>query len=128
MKIALLILFIVTQALAENWPAWRGPQGTGATSEKNLPMHWSANENIRWKVPLPDRGNSTPIVWGDRIFLTQAIEKENRRTLMCLDRASGKLLWQSGATYAEKEPTHDDNPYCAASPSTDGERVVASFG
>ena len=79
---------------AENWPAWRGPQGTGVCSEKNLPLHWSTNDNVRWRVPLPERGNSTPIVWGQRVFVTQAIEQENRRTLMCFDRANGKLLWQ----------------------------------
>lgn len=100
----------------------------GISEEKRLPLRWSTNENVRWRVPLPDRGNSTPIIWRDRVFVTQAIEKENRRTLICLDRATGKQLWQSGTTYAEKEPTHGTNPYCSASPVTDGERVMASFG
>ena len=91
-------------------------------------MRWSTNENVRWRVSLPERGNSTPIVWRDRVFITQAIEKEGRRTLMCFERASGKLLWQRGTTYAENEPTHETNPRCSASPVTDGERVIASFG
>jgi outer membrane protein assembly factor BamB len=77
---------------------------------------------------LPDRGNSTPVVWGTRIFLTQAIEAEGRRTVMCLQRTDGKLLWQSGTEWKEKEETHPDNPYCSPSPATDGERVVVSFG
>lgn len=93
-----------------------------------MPIRWSATENIRWKVALPERGNSTPIVWGDRVFLTQALEKEGRRTVMCFDRANGKQLWQSGVTYREKEETHATNPYCSASPVTDGERVIAWFG
>lgn len=67
-------------------------------------------------------------MWGSRVFLTQAIEKENRRALICFNRSDGKLLWQSGITYTEDEPTHRSNPYCAASPVTDGERVVAFFG
>jgi outer membrane protein assembly factor BamB len=113
---------------AANWPGWRGPEGTGTSKEKNLPLNWTTNENVRWRVDLPGRGNSSPIVWGDRVFVTQAVSADNRRTLMCFDRASGKLLWQSGVTYAEREQTQRDNPYCAATPVTDGERVIASFG
>jgi len=120
--------FFTSGARAENWPAWRGPEGTGVCQEKNLPLHWSTNQNVRWRTPLPERGNSTPIVWGDRIFLTQAIEREGRRTLLCLDRASGKLLWQQGTLFPGKEPTHETNPQCSSSPVTDGERVIAWFG
>ena len=90
---------------AANWPAWRGPEGTGVSSDKNLPLKWSDKENVRWRVALPGPGNSSPIVWTNRVFVTQAVEKVNRRTLMCFDRANGKLLWQSGVTYAENEPT-----------------------
>jgi hypothetical protein len=93
-------------AHAENWPAWRGAQGTGLSSEKNLPLKWSAKENVLWRTQLPDRGNSTPIVWGDRIFITQATEKDHRRTVMCFGRSDGKLLWQSGVTCNEAEPTN----------------------
>ncbi|MBI2947878.1 MAG: PQQ-binding-like beta-propeller repeat protein [Verrucomicrobia bacterium] len=123
-----LICAIPTSATsAANWPAWRGLDGTGR-SDDDAPRRWSATENVRWRTPLPDRGNSTPIVWGSRVFLTQAIEKENRRALICFNRSDGKLLWQSGITYTEDEPTHRSNPYCAASPVTDGERVIAFFG
>jgi outer membrane protein assembly factor BamB len=115
-------------AAAANWPGWRGPEGTGVSPEKYLPLKWSTNESVRWRVDLPGRGNSSPVVWGDRVFVSQAVSAENRRTVMCFDRASGKLLWQSGVTYAEREPTQRDNPYCAATPVTDGERVIASFG
>jgi len=128
LTLALLALLIAQSSLADNWPAWRGPTGMGITMEKNLPMRWSTTENVRWRTPLPERGNSTPIVWEDRVFITQAIEAENRRTVMCFDRTSGKQLWQSGVTYAEKEKTHATNPYCSGSPVTDGERVIACFG
>src|SRR2546427_8043163 len=60
---------------ADNWPAWRGPDGQGHCAEKDLPLTWSAKENVRWKTPLADPGNSTPIIWGRRIFLTQAGDK-----------------------------------------------------
>jgi outer membrane protein assembly factor BamB len=118
---------ISSAALAGNWPSWRGPAGTGVSSERGVPTHWSKTENVRWRVPLPDRGNSTPIVWGNRVFITQAIEKEQRRSVMCFDRSSGKLIWQQGVTYTEPEVTHATNPQCSASPVTDGERVIASF-
>lgn len=122
---AALLAATLLPSHAANWPAWRGPAGTGVCAEKNLPTRWSTTENVRWKTPLPERGNSTPIIWRDRIFLTQSVG--NDRLLFCFDRATGKLLWQSGAKDVEKELTHGTNPYCAASPVTDGERVYASF-
>jgi len=101
---------------------------TGIAAEKGLPLKWSDKENVRWRVELPGPGNSSPIVWGDRVFLAQYLAKDNRRTLMCLDRATGKLIWQSGLTYNEEEPTQENNPYCSGSPATDGERVYVCFG
>jgi outer membrane protein assembly factor BamB len=123
-----VVLLVGAGTRAADWPAWRGADGTGVSQETNLPLHWGTNENVRWRVPLPDRGNSTPIVSRGRVFVTQAIEKENRRTLMCFDRVTGRLLWQRGVEYAKKELTHSTNPQCSASPVTDGECVVASFG
>lgn len=115
-------------ASAANWPAWRGPNHDGVTEETDLPMEWSSSTNIKWKESLPDTGNSTPVVWGEKLFLTQAIRKENRRSLMCFDKRTGKLLWKAGITCTDNEPTHGTNPYCSASPATDGERVVVSYG
>jgi len=115
-------------ALAGNWPAWRGPTGDGRCSETSLPLHWSTTENVRWKVPLPGEGNSTPVIWGDRVFLTQAVEQGQRRLVMCLARDNGRLLWQKETVYTDKESTHSTNPYCSASPVTDGRYVIASLG
>lgn len=124
-----LFLLAAGFAIGENWPAWRGPRGDGTSAEKGVPTRWSATENVRWKVKLPSPGNSTPVVWGDRVFLTQSIDKEGtRRAVMCLDRKDGKLLWQKEVPFKGKEPTHGTNPYCSASPVTDGECVVASHG
>jgi outer membrane protein assembly factor BamB len=126
---AVVMLFTFQASVnAENWPEWRGPRGDGTCIEKGLPTTWTKTENVTWKVALPERGNSTPIVWGDRVFVTQAIEKEGRRTVMCFDRRDGKLIWQSGTEWKEEDPTHGTNPLCSASPVTDGERVVAWFG
>jgi outer membrane protein assembly factor BamB len=121
----LLSLLWAFQVNAANWPAWRGPTGDGICTEKNLPLNWSKTENVKWRIALPEPGNSTPIVWADRVFVTQAVG--DRRTLMCFNRTNGKLLWQQGVATREKEPTHATNPYCSASPVTDGERVIASF-
>jgi outer membrane protein assembly factor BamB len=120
-----LNLFVSLPIIAGNWPQWRGPQGTGVSSERNVPLRWGTNVNVRWRVPLPERGNSTPIVWDQKIFITQA--EQNRRTVRCFNRDDGKLFWKSGVTYPEKEVTHETNPQCSASPVTDGERVIASF-
>src|ERR1051326_7329831 len=124
----LLTVSTLLTAAAGDWPGWRGPEGTGMSSEKKLPLKWTDKENVRWRVELPGPGNSSPIVWGKRVFVTQAVEKENRRTLMCFDRANGALLWQAGVTYAENEPTQENNPYCSGTPETDGERVYVCFG
>jgi len=126
--LALLCACVCGSAAAGDWPAWRGPDGTGVSADTNLPLTWGANDGLRWRVALPDRGNSTPIVCGDRVFVTQAIEAEHRRTLMCFSRSGGRLLWQSGVTWPDAEPTNRQNPYCSASPVTDGRRVVAYFG
>lgn len=113
---------------AANWPEWRGAGRSGVADEKGLPTRWNDTENIRWKLPLPDRGNSTPVVWGNRVFITQPIEAEGKRLVLCVDRISGKELWRAGTTYNLPEQSHETNPQCSASPSTDGERVIAWFG
>lgn len=127
--VSLTVLNLVASASAANWPAWRGDiAGSGISSEPNAPTSWSKTKNVLWRVDLPNRGNSTPIVWEDRVFLTQVVEAENYRTLMCLDRATGSTLWQQGVVYDKPERTHRTNPYCSASPVTDGERIVVAFG
>jgi outer membrane protein assembly factor BamB len=90
---------------------WRGPDGDGTCSESNLPEKWSTTENVLWKVELPDRGNSTPVVSGGKVFVTQSVEKEGRRQLLCFDKETGTRLWEAGVTYRDAEPTHATNPY-----------------
>lgn len=121
-------LAIAATARAENWPLWRGPTGQGYSTDKNLPVKWSTKENVKWKIELPDSGNSTPIVWGERIFLTQATDKGKKRALLCLARKDGSKIWEKTVEYRGKEVIHGTNTYCAASPATDGERVVVFHG
>jgi outer membrane protein assembly factor BamB len=127
--VAVLILTTCSAfAVADDWPAWRGPTGQGYCSEKNLPMTWSDKENVKWKVPLDNPAYSTPIAWGDKIFLTMGTPDGNVRNLHCLSRADGKQLWTTAVKYGEEEQRWSNYPYCHASPVTDGERVVVSFG
>ena len=112
---------------AEDWPQWRGPRGDGTSLETGIPTHWSATENVRWKTPIPGGGHSSPIVSGDRIFLTTCIEDTNQRMLLCLDRVNGKILWQKEVLKAPLEHKHDLNSYASATPATDGKHVWISF-
>lgn len=126
--VCLMLTSAAISATGANWPAWRGSEGSGVCQETNLPLHWSTNQNVRWSVPLPGPGNSTPIVWDDKVFITQGIEKDHLRRVMCFSRSNGELLWQAGPVWAEKEQGGDSNPPCSPSPVTDGERVIAWFG
>lgn len=126
---AVVILFAATYAttIAADWPAWRGPTGQGICEEKNLPLTWSTKEGVKWKVPLVVQGNSTPVIWGDSIFLTQANDGGTERSLLCLARANGEVRWKKDVAYPEKEINWNPKWYANASPATDGERVVVSF-
>jgi outer membrane protein assembly factor BamB len=124
----LILLIVCAPALAADWPAWRGPTGQGFCEEQDVPATWSEQENVKWKVPLANPGNSTPVIWGDKIFLTQANTGGSQRSLLCLARDNGKLLWQRDVAYAEKEKNWNENWYGNASPALDGQRVVVSFG
>jgi outer membrane protein assembly factor BamB len=125
---AAIALSLTAVAQAENWPQFRGPNGNGTTPDRGFPLNWSAEQNIAWKTELPGPGNSSPIVWEDRVFLTVATEEGSKRSVLCLDRASGEALWHRTIEYEGDEPTHEMNPYCAATPVTDGEAVYAFHG
>lgn len=114
-------------AVNTNWPMWRGPHGDGRSDEADAPTKWSAAENVTWKVPIPGKGHSSPVVWGDRIFVTSAVEPENKRVLFCLDRRDGKVLWQKTVLTAPLEKKHVLNSFASATPATDGKHVWVSF-
>lgn len=134
----------------QNWPQWRGPLGTGVAPNADPPVEWSESKNIRWKTKLPGKGHSTPIVWGDRIFLTTAIPfgdpvkprfvrpgaHDNLATtyhhefaVLAVNRQTGKILWQQVVhKQTPHEAGHVTASLASASPVTDGEHVFASFG
>jgi outer membrane protein assembly factor BamB len=113
---------------ARYWPRWRGPSGQGLVRKGSYPDSWSAAKGIKWKVAVPGRGNSSPIVWRDRIFFTTANEAGRRLSLLCYRRSDGKLLWELLAPQSDVEKVHPKNGHASATPVTDGERVYASFG
>lgn len=106
-----------------NWPWWRGPNGDGCAPAVNLPAKWDA-KNILWKTPLPGKGHSTPIIWGERIFLTAP--EQGRVAVLAFDRKSGKRLWET-LLGPERPGKHADATGCNPSPVTDGQSVFAYF-
>ena len=111
----------------ENWPQFRGPSGRGHSTARDVPLKWSA-ESVLWKVPLKGKGQSSPVNWGQKLFLTGASDNGRERYLYCLDGRSGKLLWDKTIGCASPEKPHRMNSYATPTCATDGERVVAFFG
>src|SRR5690349_17033800 len=112
---------------AKYWPVWRGPSGQGQATGA-YPDSWSATENVLWKKPVPGRGNSSPIVWGDRIFLTTSYDNGRRVSLVAFRRADGTNVWEAFAPDGRAGRPHPKNGYASATPSTDGKLIYASFG
>jgi outer membrane protein assembly factor BamB len=126
----IMVLSVVLPASAANWPGWRGPDSSGVSPEKELPVKWSATENVRWKVPVPGAGVSGPAVWGDRIFLTSSDGRyTDRLHLFCFRREDGKQLWHV-RLFGSAKPEGQFLPggMAVPTPATDGERVYALFG
>lgn len=111
---------VTAPAMAENWPQWRGPRNDGISTEKGIPVTWSKTENVVWKLPLPGPGGATPVVWGDRIFVT-SVEGEDL-VLMCAD-TNGQQLWKKSVGTGNKVVRGDEGNAASPSPCTDGQHV-----
>lgn len=114
-------------ATEPEWSGWRGPLQNGHASDASLPIKWGP-ESVVWEVSLPGKGQSSPVVAGDRIFLTSALESGRERLLMCLSRKDGKVLWSDAVWTGDPEPSHNMNGWASSTCVTDGERVYAFFG
>jgi len=149
----IVALLLVSVPVAQNadanryWGQWRGPQASGISPTANPPLQWSETSNVRWKVEVPGRGSSSPVVWGDRIFVTSAVpvgvtgdaqhaprgglepRGTHRFVLMAIDRKTGKTLWERVAREQEPhEAGHFENAtWASGSPVTDGQTVYAYF-
>jgi outer membrane protein assembly factor BamB len=136
---------------SSNWPQFRGPGSLGVADNSNLPDHWSTNENVAWKIQVPGRGWSSPIVWGNRVFLTTVITSgeleppkkglymggdrqeipkgDFRFVTLCYDLKTGAEHWLAEARHgAAPTPIHLKNSYASSTPVTDGERIFVNFG
>ncbi len=112
---------------AENWSNWRGPLYNGSSPEKNLPATFSKTENIKWTAPLPGYSAATPVIHGDRVFVSSADAQTSKQLALCLDRKTGKELWR--AEVGENATTDRQNSNtCSPSPATDGKIVVFFYG
>jgi outer membrane protein assembly factor BamB len=120
--ITLIASFVIVRA--DNWPQWRGPSLNGVSNEKNLPVKWTVDENVAWKVPMPGYSGSTPIIWRDRIFLNVA--DSDNLFLWCLNKSNGEVLWKKplGSGNVKMRKQNMSSP----SPVTDGRSVYVMTG
>jgi hypothetical protein len=123
---------VITTALAslvvaEDWPGWRGPRSDGTVTDTGFPLNWSNTQNVKWKTPIPGSGHSSPVVSEGKVFYTSCIEAEKKRMLHCIDRATGKVLWEKVVLVSDLEKKHSENSWASSTPATDGERVYVSF-
>ena len=126
LSVACLFLVLALVARADNWPQWRGPNGNGVSQEKGLPTSWSATKNLAWKLPLPGKGSSTPVIWGERIFLTGS---ENSDLVLWCASTDGKLLWKKKiAADVRGAIKKDEGNEASPSPATDGKHVYVFVG
>ena len=113
---------------AKYWARWRGPSGQGMVSGTGYVDTWSATQNVVWKTPVPGNGNSSPIVWANRIYLTTAADFGSKASLLAFDRTTGKQVWEAVVPAGDAGRTHDKNGFASATAVTDGQRIYASFG
>jgi outer membrane protein assembly factor BamB len=119
---------VALAARAEDWPGWRGPTYQGISTENDLPIRWSATENVAWKTPIAGQGWSSPIVFGDRVFVTATDPEGVKCRVICLDRVHGNILWDKEVFEQTPKNKAEQNSYATPTPCTDGQRVFAVFG
>jgi outer membrane protein assembly factor BamB len=127
-------VLVLSTAVAQDWPNWRGPNHDGSTEATGLPTSFGKTDNVRWSVDLPGQGESTPIVVGEHVFLTSVDTEREQLVVFCIDRKDGKVRWRkdAGSGYRAGDsgsPVRASRAtFAAPSPATDGERVFCFFG
>jgi outer membrane protein assembly factor BamB len=126
---AVLLSLATSLANAENWPQWRGPRGDGTSTETGIATTWSRTENVAWRLPLPGPGGATPVVWGDRLFVTSSVGDEDGvdLVLLCVSTA-GKELWRKTVGPGNRKARVIEGNSASPSPCTDGELVWCFIG
>lgn len=126
--LAILCALLAAGTQAENWPRFRGLTGQGLSGEKNLPVRWDAESNIAWKTAIPGDGWSSPVVWGNQVYVTATTQAGASCHVICLDRKSGQVLWNKKVLEQVPLRKEGKNSFATPTPATDGERVCAVFG
>ncbi len=127
--ITLSCLFSTIICAADNWPQFRGPTGDGHAGEANLPLQWSESDNVKWKVPVHDKGWSSPVVWSDQIWLTTATEEGHKLFAVCFDRKNGKVIHDLLLfEIAEPKNTRRFNSFASPTPVIEEGRIYVHFG
>ena len=121
----LLVVCLCNASQAENWPRFRGPNGTAVSLETGFPVTWT-EKDYAWKIELPEKSHSSPVVWGENLYLTSALKEGKIRRLICLDAAKGKKRWERDLSL-DSVHLHKKNSFASGSPATNGEKVVAAF-
>lgn len=124
---SVFLTLLVATLEAEDWPRFRGPTGQGISSEKDIPLTWSNTENIAWKTAIAGEGWSSPVISGDRVFITSTTDDGASCHVICVDRRSGKILWNTKVFDQEVKKKRKENSYATPTPATDGQRVYAVF-
>lgn len=124
--LASVLLCGTRAAQADHWSRFRGPNGTGVAEEQKVPAQWSEN-NILWKVPLPGAGNSSPVLWGERLFVQSASTDASQRFLLCLNANTGETLWKQAVGGSTTKTLHKKNSLASSTPAVDGQRVYVAF-
>src|SRR6516165_2954209 len=120
------LLNFIEPVWGADWPRFRGPNGTGIALDKGVPVHWSETNGILWKTPISGIGHSSPVVWGDRVFLQSSAADGSERRLFCVDALGGKILW-SEAVQGKRAHINRSNSMASSTPATDGKLVYAMF-
>ena len=125
---AALVFLTAEVACAENWPQFRGPTAQGLSGETKPPIHWTATEHVLWKTALPGDSWSSPVIWGDRVFVTTATDAGESCRVLSLDRRTGKIVWNREVFKQTPRRKEGRNSYATPTPATDGKRIYACFG
>lgn len=133
--LALALVWLAASASAQNWANWRGPNYNGSTDGKNLPIEFSPKRNVKWSVALPGPSASTPIIWGDYVFVSSTDTKAETLVALCFNRTTGSLRWRQNVGSGYKSGGEGSalqldsmSNYASPSPVTDGKRVFFFFG
>lgn len=131
MKLLAILLTLSSAVVpgAENWPQFRGPDGTGHSDAKGLPLEWSESKNVVWKTPVHDRGWSSPVIYGNQIWLTSSTKDGRELFVLCIDRETGKILkdWKL-FDVAQPQFAHAFNTHASPTPAIENGRVYITFG